>query len=226
MRPRCAKPCRPGCARRGWCCSGRRRCACRRSCQCGMSPSSESSVLPPSVAQDTRAAVTPLRLRPVGACHQGGGAVGRCLERRVLGSRRSRSVAVVLRSSRCLTVPARKAVGRAIRVSSYFTLVFTLLRGLGVGTTSCLRVVPHETVESGSLETATKRSKLTITREPGDRAAAVRLECRNGRPASGTHATLGRATVKSARSGGCALKQESEPCLGCSDVAVVRARGC
>ena len=40
-----------------------------------------------------------------------------------------------------------------------------------------------------------------------------------------THATLGCAAVAVARSGGCALKQESVHSLGSSDVSVVRTRG-
>jgi len=50
--------------------------------------------------------------------------------------------------------------------------------------------------------------------ETRDRAAAVRLEYRNGTMLSRTHATSGCAAVAVARSGGRALKQERVPRLG------------
>ena len=77
---------------------------------------------------------------------------------------------------------------------------------------------------SGSLEMATKRS--LFDRETRDRAAAVRLEYRNGTMLKNMETTWGRVPVQKARSGGRALKQERVPRLGSSDVAVVRARGC
>ena len=39
-----------------------------------------------------------------------------------------------------------------------------------------------------------------------------------------TVTTWGRVPVQKARAGGCALKQESVPCLGCSDVSGARKR--
>ena len=52
----------------------------------------------------------------------------------------------------------------------------------------------------------------------------MRLEYTNGTMLGRTHATLVCAAVTVARSGGRVLKQESEPCLGCSDVTVVRTQ--
>jgi hypothetical protein len=53
----------------------------------------------------------------------------------------------------------------------------------------------------------------------------VRLEYRNGTMLGDTPTTRGRVPVLKARSGGRALKQESVPGLGSSDVSsVVRAR--
>jgi hypothetical protein len=66
----------------------------------------------------------------------------------------------------------------------------------------------------------------SITRTRGDRAAAVRLEYRNETMLGDTPTTRGRVPVQKARSGGRALKQESVPGLGSSDVSVVRTRGC
>jgi hypothetical protein len=63
-------------------------------------------------------------------------------------------------------------------------------------------------------------------RDLGDRAAAVRLEYRNGTMLGDTPTTRGRVPVQKSRSGGRALKQESVPGLGSSDVSVVRTRGC
>ena len=77
---------------------------------------------------------------------------------------------------------------------------------------------------SGSLETATKRS-IVHNAETRDRAFAARLEYTNGRLLKNMKTTRGRVIAASARSGGQALKQESVPHLGSSDVAVVRTRG-
>ena len=63
-------------------------------------------------------------------------------------------------------------------------------------------------------------------RETRDRVAAVRLEYRNRTMLRDTVTTWGRVPAQKARAGGCALKQESDPRLGCSDVSVVCARGC
>ena len=88
----------------------------------------------------------------------------------------------------------------------------------------CLLIVVVGSSTAGVLETATKRSLFDS--ETRDRAAAVRLEYRNGTMLGDTPTTRGRVPVQKARSGGCALKQESDPHLGSSDVAVVRTRGC
>ena len=58
-------------------------------------------------------------------------------------------------------------------------------------------------------------------RETRDRVAAVRLEYRNRTMLRNTVTTWGRVPAQKARAGGCALKQESDPHLGSSDVAVV-----
>ena len=71
---------------------------------------------------------------------------------------------------------------------------------------------------------ATKRSLFDS--ETRGRVTAVRLEYRNGTMLKNMETTWGRVPVQKARSGGCALKQESDPRLGSSDVAVVRTRGC
>ena len=71
---------------------------------------------------------------------------------------------------------------------------------------------------AGSLETATKRS-LSIS-ETRDRAAAVRLECRNGTMLKNMETTWGRVIAASASEAGRALKQERVPRLGSSDVSV------
>ena len=65
---------------------------------------------------------------------------------------------------------------------------------------------------AGALEMATKRS-LSIS-ETRDRAAAVRLEYRNGTMLKNMEPTWGRVIATSARSGGRALKQERVPRLG------------
>ena len=83
-----------------------------------------------------------------------------------------------------------------------------------------LRVVPR-------LACLKRRQNVRFSiSETRDRAAAVRLECRNGTMLKNKETTWGRVPVQKARSGGRALKQERVPRLGSSDVAVVRTRGC
>ena len=64
---------------------------------------------------------------------------------------------------------------------------------------------------SGPIKKGTKRS--LVKNETRDRVNAARLEYTHETELSGTHTTPGRATVKSARSGGRALKQQSVPRL-------------
>ena len=77
------------------------------------------------------------------------------------------------------------------------------------------RVVPSITAQN-------VRSSIRETRPP---AHAVRLEYTNRTMLGDTVTTWGRVPVQKARAGGCALKQERVPGLGCSDVSVVCASG-
>ena len=105
------------------------------------------------------------------------------------------------------------------RVSwSVFSRVFFLRQG--AGGRGYRTVVPR----LGRAVMAPQNVRFLIS-ETRDRAAAVRLEYRNGTMLSRTHATSGCAAVAVTRSGGRALKQESVPGFSSGDVSVVRTRG-